>query len=135
VIVNTSNLIKKDINRDTGNEAHRLLSYITKYFSSDGKHYTWAEFCNKRLSAMCDQVLTWSACQFTHHKLEVNNKERTLLNAITGILEALKQFSDPLGKAYSMSPTSPPRVSQKQIINFVDDMPPEKEVMLLAWNL
>jgi hypothetical protein len=32
----------------------------------------------------------------------------------------LKQFADPLGKAFSMLPTSPPQVSQKEIINFLD---------------
>jgi hypothetical protein len=123
VIVDVFDLIVTDVDRNACIKAHHTLSCDTKYFinQKSSVHLSWAEFCNKEISMLCNQGLTWSICQFTHRKLDTGNKERTLLNAIAGILEALKQFSNPLGRAHSMSPTSPPRVSQKQILDFENE--------------
>jgi hypothetical protein len=64
----------------------------------------------------------------------MDNLMKTFINAITGIVITLKRLSDPKGEAYTMLPTTPPRVSHTQIIGLIEDYTTKKRVDI-AWMI
>jgi hypothetical protein len=64
----------------------------------------------------------------------MDNLLKTFINAIAGIIIALKQLSDPKGEACAMSQTSPPRVSHTEIISLVG-VYTTKKGLDIAWMI
>jgi hypothetical protein len=69
---------------------------------------------------MIGHTLTLTMCVCQYYDFEVMGKEGQLLAATTGIVDALQCFSDQHGESYSILPTLPPAVSEKQLIACVN---------------
>ena len=87
----------------------------------DGCALSWARFVDEDRSKCIDHLLTMTVCMWEFYEFQATGKEHLLLSATAGIVDALQRLSDRKGIAHSMSPTSPPKISEKRLVAHIND--------------
>ena len=99
-----------------------VLNDLYTYFMKDGFAITWASLINEDPNTLTGHLLTMSVCMWELHGLEVMEHQSRLLVLTAAVIDALQNLSDRDGLSHSMSPTSPPRISEKHFITHVTEL-------------
>ena len=90
-----------------------VLNDLYSYFMKDGFAISWASLIDKDPDTLAGHLLTMSVCMWKLHGLEVMEHRSRLLALTAAVIDALQNLSNQDGLLHSMSPTSPPRISEK----------------------
>jgi hypothetical protein len=72
--------------------------------------------------------MTWCICTFTRQDAHMDDNLMRYLNAIAGVISAMKLLADRMGKAFALSLEEEPRVSYLEIIELA------WEYATVKWN-
>ena len=99
-----------------------VLNDLYSYFMKDGFAISWASLIDKDPDTLAGHLLTMSVCMWKLHGLEVKEHQSRPLALTVAVIDALQNLSDQDGLWHSMSPTSPPRISEKRFTSHVTDL-------------
>ena len=104
-----------------------VLNAIYDYFLKDEHALSWATLVDDDRTVRVGHLLTMSVCMWEFHGLDTEGHQNELLVMTAGVIDALQNLSDRRGSSHSMSPTSPPIISEKRFIAHVSGYVKAKE--------
>ena len=111
-----------------------VLNDLYTYFMKDDFAISWASLIDKDPNTLTGHLLTMSVCMWELHGLGVMEHRSRLLALTAAVIDALQNLSNQDGLSHSMSPTSPPRISEKRFITHVTEYGNAKEKET-AWRV
>jgi hypothetical protein len=107
-----------NIGTEERKKAHAAICTIALIFTHGERRYAslWYSFYDSKPTAMAHLAMTWCTCTLTRQDVYMGESLMRYINAIAGVIGAMKLHADRMGEVFAMSPLAEPRVSYLEII-------------------
>ena len=119
IAISAFDQIMNDIGPEKRRKVHSTIHSIALIFTQ-GKEKCiapWHSIYEGKSEAMARLVMTWCTCTLARKDVHMGENLMEFINAIDGVIRAIKACTDHVGEIFAMSILAEPRVSHTDIID------------------